>query len=208
MSPSFDPYIMSLGEERDEFIDEGGNMSQSKSEELLYQQLLGAYHSFPPTNGYTDVTNQRELWNQLNSVLDELIGLGHKNYEKFRALPRVSFYQGTQQNVVNIASLKMQMMSTLRTMGTEFQCGDPGYDLSRYGATNSLNVQQTSSPSSTANAHQVQPQHQETTLTLEQHIEKLQKIVREELTDEQTAEISEPLINSWKIPTSGKMHKS
>jgi len=169
----------------DSLLEEKDFMAQTTPEELLYEQLLGAYHSTPSSNDSYSSTRDSNHWMALNSVIAELVNLGHTNYQKFTLNPA----NGHNGQYVTIASLRMQMMAALRTMAREFGCVDPGYVLSQYGATSSLSVQQTSNPISNANAHQSQTQHQESSLTLAQHLERIDKLVKEDLTDDQISQI-------------------
>ncbi len=170
-------------------------------EELIYEQLLGVYHSCPQSKNQYDSTDESSIWEQFNDTVDSLVSLGHKNYEKFKITPKISSYNGTQHANMNIAALRMKMMSVLRMMGAEFGCGDPGSDLSRYGSASNFSVNQTSSPVNSAIAHQEQNQHQQNNLNFEQQIAKLQDIVNSELTEDQTNQVKESLEAFKQEPT-------
>ena len=80
-------------------------------------------------------------------------------------------------------------------MSREFGTSDPAYELSRYGTTNSINMNQTANPHISANANQNQEQHQaqNVVVTVEYRLEELQRIVDENLSEEQIEQVREPL---------------
>ena len=162
-------------------------------EELIYEQLLGVYHSCPQSKNQYDSTDESSIWEQFNDTVISLVSLGHKNYEKFKIIPKISSYNGTQHANVNISALRMSMMSVLRMVGAEFRCGDPGSDLSRYDSASNFSVNQTANPINSASSHQKQTQQQQNILTVEQYMSKLQNIVDRELTEDQISQVSDSL---------------
>ncbi len=169
-------------------------MSDFQKEQLLYERLLGAYHDFPTTSNSYETTNNELHWESLNKVISALEKLGHNDYSEFTIVPKsVNWGSGITKYQVNISTLRMNMMSVLRMMGSQFGCGDPAYDLSRYATSSNIQMSQTASPNATASSNQNQSQKQEMSVTVSQELEKLQKIVDENLSEEQIEQVREPL---------------
>lgn len=166
-----------------------------KEEQLLYERLLGAYHDFPPATSSLSRTSNSSHWEALNKVINALEKQGHTKYSEFKIIPDSVNRYGSIHYEVNETSLRMNMMSVLRMMGSEFGCGDPAYDLSQYSTGNNIHMSQNASPYANANSNQqqVQRQHQKVFISIEQELENLQRIVDENLSEEQIEHVSEPL---------------
>lgn len=174
---------------------------EAQQEELLYEQLLGAYYAFPAEGSSSTTTENFAHWNSLNNVIDGLEKLGHSNYSQFKISPETAFYNNRNHLRVNIANLRMNMMSALRMIAKEFNFSDPAYLLSQYGASNNINMHQNANPVNTAAATQSQEQSQTSIVSIEQQLTELQRFVDENLTDEQIEQIREPLETFKQNPT-------
>lgn len=130
------------------------NMSNNSSKEkLLFEQLLGSFHSMPQADSAGRVTDNEEQWLALNNVVDKLASLGHTDYSEMKIQPHRGSFNGRPRQTVSITSLRMKTMAVLRMMSRQFGLTDPGYELSRYGAAGGVNVSQTASPSANSYSH-------------------------------------------------------
>lgn len=184
-----DPYGVDEWEQQQEDF----SMDNNSQEQILYERLLGAYHSMPQSDNPHSATEQPEQWEVLNSIMDKLVALGHSHYSELKVQPTSRTYNGRSRQTLSIATLRMNMMSALRMMSREFSCADPGYELSRYGAATNFSVNQTANPVNHANAQQEQNQHQEQSMSIEQSIELAVEKIRQDYGDEKATQAKEQL---------------
>lgn len=173
-------------------------------EVLLYEQLVGAYYSMPQVDNAYSTTDDQEQWNSLNNVIDKLVEANHQSYAELKVVPTANTNRaGRTHYEVSIATLRMKTMATLRRMGREFSCGDPGVDLSKYGSGSNFNLSQNASPSITASAHQEQSQKQEISMS----IEKLAAALNAVLSESDRVKIAPILDEVYKKPTKENVSK-
>lgn len=182
-----DPYGVSAWEdEQEEFT-----MSEQVSpQELWYEELLGAYHSMPVSDNPHSSTYNEDQWNALNSIMDKLVTAGYPDYAELKITPSRA---GNAKPTVSVVTLRMKTMSALRRMGREFGCGNPAYDLSRYGTAASVSVSQQANPTNNSSAYQEQNQHQEQSMSIEQSIDLAVEKIRQDYGDEKATQAREQL---------------
>lgn len=165
--------------------DESYSMQDSYIKEgLLFEQLLGAYHTMPVSKSSGEATLEQEQWQALNKVVEKLVGLGHQDYSDFKIEPRNSLYGGRTRQLATIDTIRMKMMSVLRMMSREFDLPDPGIELSKYGASSNFNVNQQANPINTASSNQEQHQHQTQALNAQQIIDSIENTLGEGLLEQ------------------------
>lgn len=162
--------------------------SISEKEEVLYQQLLALYRDCPTGS---EMCFDLTILDIYNGIMDELVQLGHAEYQNHKIVPEGEVIKG---KYVLYSNMRMKIYRTIRRMYSELGMIEPELALnqhSRQGGESHYQNNPIIFHDVTQNQHQ--EQHQLQTLSLEQHLDKLQEIVDTQLDDDEASLVKESL---------------
>lgn len=162
-------------------------------ERQIYYRLIGYYQTLPEAVNVNSLVSNSPLWEQFNKTVDEIVSLGHADFEKHK-ITEEKIGQFNSRPAVNIHLLKTNINSMLWEMSAKFFFQNPKELIGISGS--SPVVQQVNSQHQT----QQQKQEQEMELTIEQKMQALNKVINDNMSPEQIAAITLHLEKFQKEP--------